>query len=316
MKMIAQALKIFFSLLLIFSLSSGIFFCGKPEGGDPKAKVNSPPLITGATLVVDKPTMDKNLGVAVQCQDPDQDPVTYRYQWIKNGTEIAEEKGNVLKGGRFKKGDLIQVRVTPSDPKGEGKSFLTEPIRILNSPAVIQEVLIEPKIASVRDNLKVNVKYFDRDGDFVYFTYRWEKNGSSLIEEGKEILEGNRFKKGDSITVTVTPDDRETLGTPKTSAPAMISNSPPIITSSPPTSVDGTKYLYQVKADDPDHDTITYILKLRPKGMEIDKNTGLIHWEIRKEDKGNQSVEVEASDNDGGKATQRFLLTVDFKPLK
>ena len=100
MKMIAQVLKIFFPLLLIFSLSSGIFYCGKPDGGEPKAKVNSPPLITGATLVVDKPTRDKDLGLAVQCQDPDQDPVTYRYQWIKNDAELVEEKGNVLKGGR------------------------------------------------------------------------------------------------------------------------------------------------------------------------------------------------------------------------
>lgn len=316
MKMKNQVLKTILSLLLIFPLSSGLFSCGKPDGGEPKAKVNSPPLITGASIVVDKPTRDKDLGVTVQCQDPDQDPVTYQYQWIKNDSEMVEEKGHVLKGGRFKKGDLIQVRVTPSDPKGEGKPFLTDPIKILNSSPVLQEVLIEPKIASVKDNLKVNLKYFDRDGDFVYFTYRWEKNGKPLVEEGKEILEGNRFKKGDSLTVTVTPDDRETLGTPKTSAPVIISNSPPFIISSPPTSVDGAKYLYQVKADDPDHDPITYILRSGPKGMEIDKNTGLIRWEIRKEDKGNHTVEIETLDDDGAKGTQRYLLTVEFKSLK
>lgn len=316
MNMKDQTFKIILSLPLIFLLSSGIFSCGKPDGVETKTKVNSPPLITGATIVVDKPTRDKDLGVAVHCQDPDQDPVSYRYQWIRNDTEMVEEKGNVLKGGRVKKGDLIQVRVIPSDQKGEGKPFLTDPIKILNSPPVIQEVLIEPKIASVKDNLKVNVKYFDRDEDFVYFSYRWEKNGNPLGEEGKEILEGNRFKKGDSLTVTVTPDDRETLGIPMTSIPVIISNSPPSITSSPSTSVDGTKYLYQVKADDPDHDTITYILKLSPKGMEIDKNTGLIHWEIRKEDKGNHAVEIEASDGDGGKGTQRYLLTVEFKSIK
>ena len=116
--------------------------------------------------------------------------------------------------------------------------------------------------------------------------------------------------------MTVTPDDRETLGTPKTSAPVIISNSPPFIISSPPTSVDGAKYLYQVKADDPDHDPITYILRSGPKGMEIDKNTGLIRWEIRKEDKGNHTVEIETLDDDGAKGTQRYLLTVEFKSLK
>ena len=56
----------------------------------------------------------------------------------------------------------------------------------------------------VTDDLKVSVKSSDPDGDFVYYTYQWEKNGVILSEERKEILEKGRFKKGDSITVTVT----------------------------------------------------------------------------------------------------------------
>ena len=37
--------------------------------------------------------------------------------------------------------------------------------------------------------------------------------------KGKKILEQGRFKKGDSITVTIIPDDREILGAPKKSDP-------------------------------------------------------------------------------------------------
>lgn len=92
----------------------------------------------------------------------------------------------------------------------------------------------------------------------------------------------------------------------------MISNSPPIITSSPPTSIEGMTYQYQVRVNDPDQDFVTFTLKSGPKGMAMDKNTGLIRWEIRKEDKGTHSIEIEASDNEGAKNIQQFTLMVDF----
>ena len=47
--------------------------------------------------------------------------------------------------------------------------------------------------------------------------------------------------------------------------------------------------------------------------MEMDKNTGLIRWEIRREDKGSHSVEIEVSDDAGAKSIQRYMMTVDYK---
>jgi hypothetical protein len=203
--------------------------------------------------------------------------------------------------------------VTPSDGKVNGTPFLSAPVKILNSPPVLKEVWIEPKVAYVTDRLKANLKSLDLDRDFIYYTYQWEKNGTILSEERGEIFERGLFRKGDSIAVIVTPDDRETLGTPKKSETLIISNSPPIILSSPPTSVEKTTYIYQVKANDPDNDPITFTLKSGPKGMEMDKKTGLIRWEIRKEDKGNHSVEIEVSDDAGAKSIQRYTLIIDFK---
>ena len=190
---------------------------------------------------------------------------------------------------------------------------MSAPVKILNSPPVIREVWIEPKVAYVTDRLKANLKSLDLDGDFIYPTYQWEKNGTLLTEERGEILERGQFKKGDTIAVLVTPDDRETLGVPKKSETFIISNSPPTILSSPPTSVEKTTYIYQVKANDPDNDPLTFALKSGPKKMEMDNKTGLIRWEIRKEDKGNHSVEIEVSDDVGAKSIQRYILTVDFR---
>jgi len=126
-------------------------------------------------------------------------------------------------------------------------------------------------------------------------------------------LERGRVKKGDSIAVIVTPDDREALGTPKRSESLLISNSPPQIISSPPTSVDKMTYIYQVKVYDPDNDPITFTLKSGPPGMKIDKKTGLIRWEIQKEDKGTHPVEIEVTDAEGAKSKQQYTLAIDFK---
>ena len=276
-------------------------------------QVNRPPIITSVNIAPQTPNKENDLDVITRSQDPDGDPVTYYYQWMKNNEEILGENKNILQKGNFKKGDLIQVKVTPSDGKVEGNPFLSVPVKILNSPPGIQEVRIEPKMAYVNDQLKVQVKSYDVDGDSIYYTYQWEKNGAVLTEEKTEVLEKGRFKKGDSIAVTVTPDDGESQGISKKSEPITILNSPPIIVSSPPTSVEGNDYIYQVKAYDPDNDPIFFALKSAPKGMEIDKETGLVRWAIRGQDRGTHSIEIEASDKEGAKSFQRFVLNVEIR---
>ena len=280
---------------------------------DLNPKSNSPPVITSAKILPETPYSQSELNAVVQCQDPDHDPMTLHYQWMRNGEEIAGENKNALTGYNFKKGDSIRVKVTPSDGKGNGEPFLSPPVKILKSPPAIQEVWIEPKAAHVTDRLTVNVKSSDPDGDAIYYTYQWKKNGEVLNEEGSEFLEHGRFKRGDSIAVTVTFDNKESSARPKTSDPVVILNSPPLIFSSPPTSTDGMRYLYQVQAKDPDNDPLLFTLNSGPKGMEIDKKTGLIQWEVRKEDKEEHPVEIEVSDGAGAKCIQRYALRVDFR---
>jgi len=299
--------------LVLLTFLVAIISCESGKSGKSASKTNSPPVIVSVTILPEKPTVGSELSLSVQSKDPEGDPITYQYQWIKNDEEVAGENQASLKRGSVRKGDLIRVRVTPSDGKVTGTPFLSSPVKIHNTPPVIQEVWIEPKVAYATDNLKAIVRCSDLEGDFIYYTYQWEKNGSVLNDERMETLEKGKFKKGDSIVVIVTPDDREALGIPKRSEPLLISNRPPQIVSSPPSSVEKTTYIYQVKANEPDNDPITFTLKSGPRGMEIDKKSGLIRWEIRKEDKGTYPVEIEVSDSEGAKSTQRYTLTIDLK---
>jgi hypothetical protein len=308
LRRLIKSITLFFFLIIILGVNLS---CEKQKDVGPKS--NSPPMITSVIILPENPTRESELNLVIQSNDPDGDPIAYRYQWIMNDDDLAGENKSTLGGGILKKGNVIQMRVIPSDGKEDGKPFLSAPVKILNSPPVIQEAWIEPKAPTAVDKLKAYEKSVDADGDSIYFTYRWEMNGIILTDENKEELERGRFKKGDSITVTIIPDDREILGAPKKSAPVVILNSPPIIVSSPPFSVEGTRYLYQVKANDPDNDPVSFTLKSGPKGMTMDQNTGVVQWDLHKEDNGTHTVEIEVSDNEGGKSSQRYTLVIEFK---
>jgi hypothetical protein len=161
--------------------------------------------------------------------------------------------------------------------------------------------------------LKAVVKSSDPDGDFIYYAYQWEKNGLIMPEEKGEVFEKERLKKGDSITITVTPDDRGSLGKQKKSDPITILNSPPIIVSSPPSDLKQNIYTYQMKAVDLDNDPMIFVLKKAPKGMVINRETGLIQWEVSKGNQGDHSIEIEATDPEGAKSFQRYTLTIEVR---
>ena len=218
-----------------------------------------------------------------------------------------------LKIGNFKKGDFVRVKVIASDGKALGEPFLSDPVKISNMPPVVEEVNIEPKSAYANSDLKAVVKSSDPDGDSVNYLYKWEKNGAVLSEKDASILEPNQFKRGDSITVTVTPDDGEASGKPKKSEAMIIANSPPIIVSSPPANLKGNIYTYQMKVEDSDNDPIIFTLKTAPKGMVINKETGLIQWEVLREDQGKHLIEIEASDPEGAKSFQRYTLSIESR---
>ena len=186
--------RVFLCLIIPMLLS-----CEDRKNSALSSKSNSPPTVTSVTLLPEKAYKGTEFNLVVQGSDPEGDPITYKYQWIKNEQEMAGENKSSLKTDRFQKGDLIQAKVTPSDGKSEGSPYLTPPVKILDSAPVIQEVWVEPKLPFANDNLKAQVKSSDLDGDFVYYTFQWEKEGKVIPDEKNQVLERGRFKKGDSI---------------------------------------------------------------------------------------------------------------------
>jgi len=160
------------------------------------------------------------------------------------------------------------------------------------------------------DTVKIDAKAFDREGDSVNFTYQWWKNDEELTETSDELAITKDFRRGDKITVKLIPDDGERQG-PSVEMFVYIANSPPVILPSAETfKFDGSVYSYQARATDPDGDPLSYSLKASPRGMTINRDNGMIQWNVPPDYKGKANIIVAVTDGQGGEILQSFTLEI------
>ncbi len=160
------------------------------------------------------------------------------------------------------------------------------------------------------DTVKIDVKAFDKEGDDVNFTYQWSKNDEELDRTSDTLFITKDYKRGDKISVKLSPDDGERKGTPVEMF-VFIANSPPVLKPSAETlRLDGSVYSYQVRATDPDEDPLTYSLKSSPPGMSINQENGQIQWNVPPDYKGRANIIVAINDGHGGEVLQSFTLEI------
>jgi hypothetical protein len=183
------------------------------------------------------------------------------------------------------------------------------------SPEVIADTLpritslkISPEIPVTGDKIKALVETYDKEGDYVRLDYYWSINGVQSSEYSDTL--SHILKRGDRISLTVTPDDGKRKGNPK-SLTIIIGDALPSIQPLPGShTFNGSEYSYQVKAADPDGDTLTYSLKSAPDGMTIDPSKGLIRWNVPPDFKGKFPYTVSVADGVGGVATQEYFFEI------
>src|SRR3989337_1938443 len=218
--------------------------------------------------------------------------------------DIAGENTQRVMKERFKKGDVISVTVTVDGNTASASAV------IQNSLPEVKSVPFSPQRGHRGIDISVAPIGFDADGDAVDYHYQWVINGEEPVGENRQVLKGDRFKRGDAIFVKVTPFDEEGEGQIYKTRPIIIPDAPPKFTSYPPQGFKGNTYKYNVTAEDPDGDAITYFLASAPKGMTIDSSTGVIEWQIAPESAGAHKIEVAAQDEEGLRAFQRYTLTI------
>ena len=133
----------------------------------------------------------------------------------------------------------------------------------------------------------------DSDG-----TIQWSPGSDDLGEQTVELLATNVDGETESFEFTLTVVGRPVINSP-------------VIESTPTLSaVVGNEYQYNLAANDPDGDVLSFELVDAPDGLTIDPSRGTIRWTPQADQIGQSDVTVEVTDPDGATATQTFTLRV------
>jgi hypothetical protein len=222
-------------------------------------------------------------------------------EWSVNGRPFTTRVPTQFDGADAEKGATVQAKVMLQD-----REVASNNVQIINTPPEITRIKLMPEVFNPGDTLSVDVQGKDIDGDAISFLYEWTKNGGTA-GTGSSI--GTPVKRGDNISVRITPYDGTDYGNPVV-LNREIRNLPPMIIDHKDFSFDDTTYTYQVKATDPDGDTLAYSLESPPDGMTIDPSTGLLKWAVPKEFKGKKDVSIVVSDGNGGTAKYNISISI------
>jgi len=174
-----------------------------------------------------------------------------------------------------------------------------------NNPPVITSTPVET--ATVGKEYVYNVLATDIEGDDLTYSLT-DSPPDMTIDENSGAINWTPTATGNfDVTVEVSDGksrDIQSFSITVSEPP----NQAPVITSTPVTSVIlGETYSYNVDANDPEGDDLTYSLTDSPPDMTIDENSGAINWTPTTT--GNFDVTVEVSDGELV-ATQSFNIVV------
>ncbi|MDT8442704.1 MAG: Ig domain-containing protein [Desulfuromonadales bacterium] len=127
---------------------------------------NSPPKVVDISSTPDQIFAGVDISVFPVAEDADGDDVEFYYQWLINGEPDSSLNEATLPGTKFKKGDTVQVQITPNDFLSDGPVYESYAQPIPNAPPVI---ISQPPqgITSLDYRYKVEVSDPD-DSEFVF----------------------------------------------------------------------------------------------------------------------------------------------------
>ncbi len=214
--------------------------------------VNSSPSAPTVTISPNPANTTDDLSVTASgSQDPDNDTISYSYNWTLNG--FSSSTSDTLSSSATTKGDIWLVEVVPSDEWSDGIAAIAT-ITIDNAPPTIQAASISQTTTHVGDTLVCSISGADPDpSDILTDTYLWSdgSTGSTYIVSSSDTV-------GSVITCTATLSDGDG-GTDQTTLSATVINSDPISSVSiSPNQPNSTDILTcSVTASDPDGDSLT-----------------------------------------------------------
>ncbi len=142
-------------------------------------KINHPPVVESIRIErIPGNDTSNAFRAIVKAKDPDDDVISFGYQWKLNGDDIPDATDEILEWDEnLKKGSTISVGVIPFDGKDEGVWKAEGSFTIPNSPPIITS---EPSPRIEDGKLTYALKAEDPDGDPIEYTLKNAPRGMTI----------------------------------------------------------------------------------------------------------------------------------------
>ncbi|MDH4162688.1 MAG: Ig-like domain-containing protein [Nitrospirota bacterium] len=229
------------------------------------------------------------------------DSPTEQIQWIVDGQPVPGQSGASLACADITRGSEVYAIAHVG-----GKGIASNKVTIKNTPPSLTEVALLPVEFKPGDNLLVQAGANDVDGDAVSIQYLWTRNGQPAGNTYKLAIP---VKRGDSISIRITPFDGQDAGEPIILT-REIRNFPPSFVEHKNVTIQDNVLIYQAQAIDPDGDPVTFSLESAGEGLSIQSATGTLAWKVPPDFKGERQVTIIAEDGHGGRVRYPVTLTI------
>ncbi len=198
-----------------------LFEISVPAGG------NTPPVVTSVAAGPTDPKTNGVLTAAANGRDDDGNPLTFAYQWLRNGSAISGETDPTLDlsvPGNGDKGDIISVRVTATDGTASSTPRTSADIKILNSAPVLNLPDLSYPEGAV---ISVSAAGTDADNDTLTYSAAGLPAGLS-IDPATGLITGTipaGARTGSPYAAAVTVRDPDSTRTPQITQVQAITNS-------------------------------------------------------------------------------------------
>lgn len=187
---------------------------------------NNPPHIVKASVGIEAALRQEDIHIDTETADVDGDAVELRYEWLVNDEEDLFSSSETLAADRYRKGDRIQIRITPFDGFDEGNSFISQVLTIPNTPP---RIVSSPPAEFTDSDYMYPVEAVDPDGDKLLYRLEEAPKGMNIDKLGVLSWTLSEAERGDyPINIIVEDSDggKATQSFSITIAPAQSSPNP------------------------------------------------------------------------------------------
>lgn len=271
---------------------------------------NRPPQFT--TLPRTSASIGRLYQSVVQAIDPNGDPVSLTLKSAPAGMSLSSQGLLNWPPEDIRLGNYPLI-VEATDGKG-GSTELRRSLTVTDVTTSSRPVITSAPVLSAVSGLlyRYDARAVDNDSDLLFWSLSKGPLGMSIdAERGTVRWMPTESQSGLQSVEIIVSDSFGLTNIQRFEVDVRCVNSPPIIDSIPNAlAVAERDYFYAIRATDLENDELNFTLVSAPIGMQIANATGIIRWQPTSAQIGEQVIELNVSDGQGGVATQKFKLRV------